>query len=78
MVIEKGWHIIGNSLYRAFFDFTATIEQKDESSVLTISLGPGYEKYDQTMLFNDNESAMDYIERYQDFGKRIKKENHLN
>ena len=78
MRISNGWFLIENRLSRSFADFCAEIEQKNGKSVLTISLGSGYEQYDMTMLFDDDESAMNHVERYQDWGKRIKKLNNLN
>jgi len=75
--ISNGWFLIENRLSRSFADFCAEIEQKNGKSVLTISLGSGYEQYDVTMIFETNEAAMDHVERYQDWGKRIKKINHL-
>jgi len=75
--IKEGWFLIGNELSRSFMDFCASIKRKDGKSVLTISLGSGYEQYDMTMLFDDDESAMNHVERYQDWGKRIKKLNNL-
>lgn len=77
MRISNGWFLIDNRLSRSFVDFCAEIEQKNGKSVLTISLGSGYEQYDETMIFETNEAAMDHIERYQDWGKRLKKANHL-
>lgn len=58
-------------------DFVATIKRENGKSVLIISLGSGYEQYDVSMVFDNDEAAMKHIERYRDWGKRIRKANNL-